>query len=522
MDYIVVGAGSAGAVLAARLAEGGADVTLIEAGAKAHQVAARVPALYYNLMDTELDWGFRTTPQTELNNRRIFLTRGKGLGGTSLMNAMVYMRGNRGDYDGWRDLGCAGWGFDEVLPLFKRSESNQGRSGDYHGKTGGLIVSDQPNRNPMTGLFLEACAQNQMRWNDDVNGESQEGYGHFQMTADAKGRCHTDRAFLEPVRHLPNLRVITGALVTRVIIEGGRARGVEYVSGSQGLRAMAGEVILCGGALNSPQLLMLSGVGPAAHLNAHGIKVAADVPGVGQNLQDHLQIGYRCQIDQPLSLFGMTGAETDAATAAFLADGSGPFASNMCEAGAFLRLGQDEAYPDIQVHFEPDYGPDRTDGSVTDRHGFGMWINVSRPQSRGEIRLRSADPLDKPAVDPRYLTEPADMDLTVEAVLACRAIGLAPAFQKIGVKEMWPGEAARSKSDIVAYIRAMASTVWHPCGSCKMGVDEMAVVGPDLAVRGVAGLRVADASIMPTVVSANTNATCIMIGEKAAELVLAG
>jgi len=520
MDYIVVGAGSAGAVAAARLAEAGAQVTLIEAGSKAHQVAARVPGLYCNLMDTELDWGFRTTPQPELNNRRIFLTRGKGLGGTSLMNAMVYMRGNRGDYDGWRDLGNAGWGFDDVLPLFKRSETNQGRSAAYHGKTGGLIVSDQPNRNPMTAMFLEACAQNQMRLNDDVNGESQEGYGHFQMTADAKGRCHTDRAFLDPVKNLPNLRIITNALVTRVIIEGGRAQGVEYVSGSQGLRAMAGEVILCGGALNSPQLLMLSGVGPAAHLGAHGVTVAADVPGVGQNLQDHLQVGYRCQVDQPLSLFGMTGADTDAAIAAFLADGSGPFASNLCEAGAFLRLGKDEAYPDIQVHFEPDFGPDRTDGSAADRHGFGMWINVSRPQSRGEIRLRSADPYDKPAVDPRYLTERADLDLTVNAVMACRDIGLAPAFQKIGVKEMWPGEAARGRVDIESYIRTMASTIWHPCGSCKMGVDDMAVVGPDLRVHGVAGLRVADASIMPTIVSANTNATCIMIGEKAAQLAL--
>ena len=255
-DYIVVGAGSAGAVLAARLAEAGAEVTLIEAGARAHQTEVRVPGLYYTLMDTELDWGFRTQPQPELNNRRIFLTRGRGLGGTSLMNAMVYMRGNRGDYDGWRDLGNTGWGFDDVLPLFKRSENNRSRSGAFHGTEGGLIVTEQPGRNPMTGMFLEACAQNQMRWNDDVNGESQEGYGWFQMTADEKGRCHTDRAFLEPVKHLPNLTIVTNALVTRVIIEGGRARGVEYVRGSEGLRALAGEVILCGGALNSPHLLI--------------------------------------------------------------------------------------------------------------------------------------------------------------------------------------------------------------------------------------------------------------------------
>lgn len=521
-SYIVVGAGSAGAVLAARLAEAGADVTLIEAGARAHQTAVRIPGLYGTLMDTELDWGFRTVPQAELNNRRIFLTRGKGLGGTSLMNAMVYMRGNRGDYDGWRDLGNAGWGFDDILPLFKRSENNQSRSGPFHGHSGGLIVSEQPDRNPMTGLFLTACAQNQMRFNADVNAESQEGYGHFQMTADAKGRCHTDRAFLDPVKHLPNLHIITNALVTRVIIQANTARGVEYIRGSQGHVAVADEVILCGGALNSPHLLMLSGVGPAAHLAAYGIKVAADLPGVGQNLQDHLQVGYRCEVAEPLSLFGMTGAEAEAAAAAFLADGSGPFASNLCEAGAFLRLRADAVYPDVQVHFEPDFGSDRTDGTLSDRHGFGMWINVSRPKSRGEIRLRSSDPFDKPAVDPRYLSDRADLELTIDAVLACREIGLAPAFQQIGVREIWPGPAARTRGEVESFVRAMASTIWHPCGSCKMGVDSVAVVGPDLRVHGVAGLRVADASIMPTVVSANTNATCIMIGEKAAELVLAG
>lgn len=518
-DFIVVGAGSAGAVLAARLAEAGAEVTLIEAGGPAPQAAVRVPGLYYSLMDTELDWGFRTVPQPELNNRRIFLTRGRGLGGTSLMNAMVYMRGNRGDYDGWRDLGNPGWGFDDVLPLFRRSENNRSRAGSYHGQTGGLIVTDQPDRNPMTALFLAACAQNQMRWNADVNGESQEGYGHFQMTADAKGRCHTDRAFLDPVKGRPNLTIVTNALVTRVIIEGGRALGVEYVRGSQGLRAMGDQVILCGGALNSPQVLMLSGVGPAAQLAAQGIKVVADLPGVGQNLQDHLQVGYRCAVDQPLSLYGMTASETAAATAAFLADGSGPFASNLAEAGAFLRLGA-EAYPDVQVHFEPDFGPDRTDGTAADRHGFGLWLNVSRPKSRGQITLRSADPFDKPAVDPRYLSDRADLDLTIDAVLAAREIAMAPAFQAVGVAEIWPGSAARSRAGIERFIRAMASTIWHPCGSCKMGVDAMAVVGPDLAVQGVAGLRVADAAIMPTIVSANTNATCIMIGEKAAELAL--
>ena len=520
-DYIVVGAGSAGAVVAARLAQAGANVTLVEAGTKADHVDVRVPALSLNLMDTELDWGFRTVPQPELNNRRIFMTRGRGLGGTSLMNAMVYMRGNRGDYDGWRDLGNTGWGYDDVLPLFMRLENNQRLGGPYHGTEGGLIVSDPPVRNPMTHMFLEACAQNQMRLNEDVNGASQEGYGLFQMTADAKGRCHTDRAFLEPVKHLPNLRIITHALVTRVIIEGGRAVGIEYVGGSGGHRLMADcEVILCGGALNSPHLLMLSGIGPAAHLGQFGIKVAVDLPGVGQNLQDHLRVEYRCQVDEPLSLFGMSAEGAQAATAQFLADGSGPFATNFCEAGAFLRCDSASAFPDAQVHFTPDFGSDRDDGQAADRHGFAMTINVSRPQSRGEIRLLSGNPLDKPAVNPRYLTDRRDLELTIDAVLACREIAMAAPFQKIGAREIWPGEAARSRGQVEDFIRSMASTIWHPCGSCKMGVDDMAVVDPALRVRGVAGLRVADASIMPNVVSGNTNAPCMMIGEKAAALIL--
>lgn len=522
-DFIVVGAGSAGAVVAARLAEAGATVTLVEAGGPAPQVAVRVPALHPTLMDTELDWGFRTEPQGELNNRRIFLTRGRGLGGTSLMNAMVYMRGNRGDYDHWRDLGNVGWGYDDVLPLFKRLENNQRLGEPFHGTAGGLVVSDPPSYNAMTEMFLDACGQSQLRRNDDVNGAQQEGYGYFQMTADAKGRCHTDRAFLDPVKGRPNLRIVTHALVTRIIVEKGRALGIEYVSGSTGHRLLAAqEVILCGGALNSPHLLMLSGIGPAAHLRDFGIKVEVDLPGVGQNLQDHLRVEYRSQVDQPLSLFGKSAADSAAAVAQFLAQGDGPYASNSVEAGAFLRCDAAETYPDVQVHFSPDFGPDRDDGSVADRHGFAMSINVSRPKSRGEVRLRSSDPYDKPAVDPRYLTDQRDLDLTVDAVLACRQIAIAPAFQAIGVREIWPGEAARSRPEIEAFVRAMASTIWHPSGSCKMGVDGAAVVDPALRVHGVAGLRVADASIMPTLVSANTNATCIMIGQKAADLVLQG
>ena len=436
---------------------------------------------------------------------------------------MVYMRGNRGDFDHRRDLGCTGWGYEDVLALFKRSENNQRLEEPFHGRSGGLIVSDQPDRNPMTAMFLEACAQSQMRRNPDVNGADREGYGHFQMTADAKGRCHTDRAFLDPVKHLANLRIVTYALVTRIVVEGGRATGIEYVKGSAGHRISAGrEVILCSGALNSPQLLMLSGICPAAHLAGFGIAVQADLPGVGQKLQDHLMVGYRAEVAKPLTTFGMTAAGAEAATAEFLALGTGPFATNFCEAGAFLRCDPAETWPDVQVNFEPDFGADRMDGSLTDRHGFIMWINVSRPKSRGEVRFRSADPFDEPAVDPRYLTDRRDLETTIDALLQCRAIASAEAFRPIGTREIWPGEGARTRAAVEACVRASASTIWHPSGLCRMGVDAMAVVDPAQRVREVEGLRVTDASIMPRIVSANTDATCIMIGEKAADLVLAG
>lgn len=521
VDYIVVGAGSAGCAVAARLCEAGASVVLLEAGTQADQVAVRIPGLYASLMDTEIDWGYRTTPQPELNNRRIFLSRGRGLGGTSLMNAMVYMRGNRGDYDHWRDLGNTGWGYDDVLPLFKRSERNAEFGEPFHGKSGTLSVTSHKSRNPMTAAFMEACASSQMTRNADVNGESQEGYGYFQMTVDEQGRCHTGRAFLDPVRQRPNLRIITNALATRLLVGGGRVGGVEYFDGREVSRVHAGEeIVLCGGAINSPQLLMLSGIGPADHLHGLGIKVEADLPGVGRNLQDHLLAGYRCEVSEPLALFGMTDAQASDATSRFLQDGSGPFATNFLEAGMFLRCDARSAFPDVQVHFEPDFGVDIVDGSTSDRHGFGFYANVSRPKSRGEIRLRTANPMDKPEVDPRYLSDPSDLELTVEALMRCRAIGETEPFRRLGAREIRPGPEARGPAEVADFVRRTASTVWHPSGTCKMGTDEMAVVDPALRLHGLAGLRVADASIMPTLVSGNTNAPCIMIGEKAADLVL--
>ena len=472
-------------------------------------------------MDSEIDWGYRTAPQRALNNRRIFLSRGRGVGGTSLMNAMVYMRGNRGDYDHWRALGNTGWGYDDVLPLFKRSECNGSFGDPFHGQAGTLSVSHHGSRNPLADLFLESCEAIQIPRNHDVNGERQDGCGYFQMTVDSHGRCSTDRAFLDRVLDRANLGVFPNALATRIIIKGDRAEAVEYFDGVEARRLHAdGEIILCGGAINSPQLLMLSGIGPADHLRSTGIDVRHAMAGVGKNLQDHLSVNCRYEISKPLTLYGMSDASTEAATEEFLASGLGPFATNLEEAGAFLRLDPRSNFPDVQVHFECDFGPDILDGSAADRHGFNLSPNVSRPKSRGEIRLRTASPLDKPDIDPGYLSDSEDLELTLEAIVKCRSVGEGEPFKKVGATEIWPGPAARTRDQLADYVRRTASTVWHPVGTCKMGTDEMAVVDPDLRVRGLEGLRVADASIMPTLVSGNTNAPCIMIGEKAAQLIL--
>jgi choline dehydrogenase len=438
------------------------------------------------------------------------------------MNSMVYMRGNRGDYDNWSSQGNKGWSYDEILPLFKKSECNDTFGEPYHGKRGGLQVRSHNPRSVLTEVFMEACAQTQLAFTADVNGEQQEGYGYFQMTASKKGRCSTYDAFLEPLLKRSNLTIITEALVTKLIFRADRATGIEYFSGRQLNKLEAGsEIILCGGAINSPQILMLSGVGPASHLHKLGIKIEQDLAGVGKNLQDHLYASLRCEVSLPVTTYGMSEEEITQAVSQFNAEGSGPFATNYAEAGLFLRLDSASEYPDIQVHFETNFGPDLMDGSLADRHGFSLTPNVARPKSRGEIRLRTANPLDKPEIDPRYLTVGEDLSLTVEALLKCREIISAEALRSVGTKEIFPGPFT-SREQLENYVRRTASTVWHPAGTCKMGIDENAVVDPALRVRGIRGLRVADASIMPTLVNGNTNAPCIMIGEKAAELIAQG
>ena len=521
-DYIVVGAGSAGCVVANRLSAKGAKVLLLEAGGRDDWLNIRTPALVETLMDSPVDWAYRTVPQSELLGRRIFLSRGKCLGGSSSINYMVYMRGNRGDYDHWRQLGNNGWGYDEVLPSFVRSESNERYRDEYHGTSGPLAVSDHKNRSRLTELFMAASQEVGLRFTDDVNGARQEGYGNFQATIGSKGRCSSAVAFLHPATARKNLAVITNALTTRVLIEKGRAIGVEYVhEGRDETEHAANEVVLCGGAINSPQLLLLSGIGPAEELRAGGVPVVHDLPGVGKNLHDHLYVYIRCEVREKLTLIGMSDAEAEAAQRQCLADGTGPFATNYIEAGAFLRCDSASEYPDTQIHFELSFGVSYFEGAAPDRHGFSLTPNVCRPLSRGELRLNSADPLDRPLIDPRYLSDPADLDLTLKGLRKSIEICNARAFESVGARQIYPDPEERSDEALTQYIRRTANTVWHPVGTCKMGNDPMAVVDDKLRVRGLAGLRVADASIMPAIVSGNTNAPCIMIGEKASDLVLA-
>jgi choline dehydrogenase len=521
-DYVIVGAGSAGCVLANRLTAKGASVFLLEAGGPDDNLLIRVPGLYLALQDTEVDWAYRTTPQPHLNCRRIFSPRGKVLGGSSSINFMVYMRGNRADYDHWRQLGNAGWGYEDVLPYFMKAENNARFRDQYHGSAGPLHVTDQPNRNPLTQLFMEAAAEAGLAFNPDMNGERQDGFGYFQATVGTGGRCSTAAAYLHPASARPNLTVVTRALATRIVLEGNRAVGVDFVT-PEGLKTAhaSAEVILSGGAFNSPQLLMLSGIGPAKELETVGVKPVTDLPGIGKNLQDHLKVRVRYEIDEPLTLYGMSPEDILAARSQFLEEGTGPFASNFIEAGAFFSCDTRSENPDTQMFFGPTFGADTPGGNVGDRHGFYMSAYVNRPASRGEVRLASANPFDRPIIDPNYLSDPADLELAIAQIRRMRKIGNAPAFDRVGRKEFEPGVDAIDDTALATYVRRTAETTWHPTSTCKMGADEMAVVDPSLRVHGIERLRVVDASIMPALVSGNINAPTIMIAEKAADLICA-
>ena len=519
-DYVIVGAGSAGCVLAARLSEDpDVSVLLVEAGPADTWDNIHIPIGVTALGHSAVDWDFSTGCEPHCDGRRIWLPRGRTLGGSSSINAMVYIRGNAADYDGWRDAGCAGWGFDDLLPYFKRAEDNERGASELHGTRGPLAVSDSRHPNPMIDAFVEAGEQAGLRRNEDFNGPEQDGVGHYQLTQSGGRRCSTAVAYLHPAMDRPNLTVETNFQVDRVVFDGLRASGVEGTRLGETLRFDAArEVILAGGAYNSPQLLMLSGIGPAEPLASRLIEPLIDRPSVGQNLQDHVNVWALWRSDEPVSLATAMAPESiDANVAAFEEHGTGPLTSNLAEAGAFARTSPDAPAPDVQLHAIPAILSEDPPFGLAD-HGFSLGVCLLTPASAGEIYLTGPEPTAKPLIYHRYLEREEDMDRMQAGLELVMEIGGRPALSRYcSAAEQLPASA--SKDDMRAFIRRHAQTLYHPVGTCAMGPDEDAVVDLELRVRGVDGLRVVDASIMPTVPRGNTNAPVIAVAERAADLI---
>jgi choline dehydrogenase-like flavoprotein len=524
-DYIIVGAGSAGCVLANRLsADPNVKVCLLEAGKADTSLFIHMPAGTAAMLPTRLNnWAFETEPQSGLNGRRGYQPRGKALGGSSSINAMIYTRGHRWDYDHWASLGNPGWSYDEVLPYFKRSEHNERGGDDYRGVGGPLNVADLRSPNPVDEAFLRASEQAGFKRLEDFNGAEQEGVGYYQVTQKNGERCSAAKAYLTPVLQRPNLTVITQARATRILFEGKRAVGVAYVRRGKPCEARATrEVLLSAGALQSPQLLLLSGVGPREELGRHGIDVVHELPGVGQNLHDHIDY-VACYKSKSKELFGLSlagGLRLLRAVQAYRKDRTGMLTTNYAEAGGFLKTDPALEVPDVQLHF--------VIGMVDDHsrklhwgHGFSCHVCVLRPKSRGRIGLHSADPLRPPLIDPNFFGEPEDLEVMLRGFKLMQRIMQAPGLAAYGGKDVYTAN-AKGDDDLREALRQRADTIYHPVGSCKMGDDDLAVVDSELRVHGLEGLRVVDASVMPTVVGGNTNAPVIMIGEKAADMILAG
>ncbi len=530
-DYVIVGGGSAGCVLAARLSEdANATVCLIEAGPKDRNPFVHIPATIFTLMrHKKLNWRYMTAPQEKMGGAAVYIPRGKVLGGSSSINGMVYIRGHRNDYDDWAAAGNPGWGWDDVLPYFKKAESNEQFADDpvhgpLHGKTGPLNVTfiDQPSA--LHETFCEAAEQLQYRRTENFNGAEQDGFGIHQVTQKGGRRWSTAVAYLNPARNRPNLDIVTDGKVTRVLLDGKRATGVELADGTARREIHARrEVILAAGAIASPHLLMLSGIGDGVALSAQGVSVAHDLSEVGKNLQDH--ISTRVEYDSPSTVpYGIslrTIPRHAREVAKYLLFRRGFWSSNLVEGGGFIRTLPDLDRPDIQVVFVP--GKRGQNGKLIGwGHGFSTSAVLLRPESRGEIRLGSADPTAAPVIDPQFFNDDRDLAALVRGYREIRRLMDSPVFEPFRGPEVVPGREFDTDDALAGWVRDTASTIFHPVGTCRMGGDANSVVDPQLRVRGIDGLRVADASIMPTLVGGNTNAPVIMIAEKAADMIRAG
>lgn len=524
-DYIVIGAGSAGCVLADRLsASGKHSVLLLEAGGKDRNIWIHVPLGYgRTFFNPNVNWMFESEPQPGLDNRRIAQPRGKCLGGSSSINGLLYVRGQREDYDGWRELGNRGWGYDDVLPLFKRSEDQQRGGNHWHGTGGPLPVTDLPEKHPIAEAFIAAGVKAGISYNPDFNGERQEGIGPFQATAKRGLRYSTAKSFLRHALRRPNLDLLTQAQVTKILFDGVRASGLAFVHSSGPVKVSARrEIILSAGTIQSPQILQLSGIGPSGLLRRHGIPVVKELPGVGENLQDHIQARFIFETYRKITL------NDDMANPLrqiwmgldYVFNRKGPLGWWAGIAGAFIKTRADLERPDVQFHLYP-FSTDRKDRPVLHRYSaFTLTVCQLRPYSRGYVRIKSADPLAPPAISPNYLSDPRDADALAAGMQLARTVVAAEPLAGMIRSEREPGAFVRSKDELLSFLRAKAMSVYHPVGTCRMGTGTDAVVDDELKVHGVYGLRVIDASIMPTLISGNTNAPSIMIGEKGAELVL--
>ncbi len=524
-DYLVLGGGSAGCVVAARLSEDpGCSVALLEAGGRGDSWVVETPVAGALMVPTKLNnWAFSTVPQAGLGGRRGYQPRGKALGGSSAINAMVYIRGAVSDYDRWAAAGARGWSFDDVLPYFKKSENNEDFADERHGHGGPLNVAHSRTDNPFHEIYRDAARQAQLPLRDDFNAGEQEGLGIYQVTQKNGERCSAARAYLHP--HLgkrPNLRVETGARVKRILFEGRTAVGAEYEQNGQHrtIRARR-EVILSAGAFQTPQILMLSGVGPAEALRAHGVEVVVDAPGVGQNLQDHPDFifGFSTQDDNLLGL-SLAGALRFAREIRrFRRERRGMVTTNFAEAGGFLKSRPELGEPDIQLHFVIALVEDHA-RKLRMAHGYSCHFCLLRPKSRGSVRLADADYRSAPLIDPNFLGDPRDIEDMVAGYKMTRRLLDAPAFAQMARRDLYTAD-VRTDADIKAVLRARVDTVYHPAGTCRMGEDAGAVVDSSLKARGLSGLRVVDASIMPELIGGNTNAPTIMIAEKAADMIRA-